>query len=499
MIIEAIAAGYLLAEFAYHRWWEDKPKKKQEPQEVSIPRTDDGAPVGMLFGRTLIRAPILAWARALDLGAWDAGNARAQLLYVLAIGCDDGNGTNRVHGIWVGDEHVDPQTDWTLTQSGAGGPESQIGITGGLVEVLNGNAAQVLANDGDTFALVPTCPTYAGNAMLAIMASSEISGYEGYLSVFLYGNLMSGWVVPKSGAKAYAFEGSSYHTSHAELSTFGRVGLDMNIINAIYLLLVQKFGALGIDPSRIDLVSFKAAQYTCHTESMGCSFVAADPRAGDEYIKQLLTIADAAVDEDPTDGLIKIKLVRADFDPNAIPEINRSNASKLLSFAAGGWSDVINRVRVDYTDRTTRAVPNDGIAAEYRDGSVFSPNQGNATVQGSVEELAISMPEVHFESLAKAIANRELAARSRPIMKFRAMCGRWARNLMRGQAVKVTWTNPDVSSLVFRVADVERGTLEDGEVAVDLIQDYMYTWRNETPQPPVHGIVIDNPPVDLGP
>jgi hypothetical protein len=482
----AIGGGLLLAQWAYHRWWEDRPQQKKPPNDISIPRTDDGAVVPLLFGRTLVRQPLLVYARCVDVDIPDSTKARAHLLYVVAIGCDDGRGTNRAHGLWRGDEHIDPQIEWSDYQSGNGGPEPQITMGGGTVEVLNGNQAQVLANDGDTQS---NAPTYAGRAMLMYsVPHAQIPGYRGYLSVFLYGwaGSITGWVIPKEGEKAYAFEASSYHTSHAQLAALGRVGLDMNPANMIYLLLIQKFGALGIDSSKIDLSSFLAAQYKLYTESFGLSLVVEDLRGGDEYIRNILRLIDGVLDEDPIDGLIKIKLVRPDFDPNTIPEINRSNAVRLEGFAAGGWSDVVNKIRVVYTDR------NNG----YRDGSVMVHNQANSTVQSSDEELVLTEPMIHYESLARSIANRELAARSRPLIKCRAICGRWAIRLMRGDPVRLTWANPDVSGLVFRVANVERGTLEDGHIAVDLVQDYMYTWRNQTPRPPVD-VVIENPPVNF--
>jgi hypothetical protein len=495
----AVYAGIMLAKYAYHRWWEDKPVQKKEPQSASIPRTDEGGPVPVLFGRTLVRSPYLAYARAVDPTIWEDGSALAHLLYVVAIGCDDGRGTNRAHGLWDGDEKVAPQIVWTQFQQGNGGPEGALVLGPGRAEVLNGNPAQVLANDSDTST---NAPTHAGRAMLAFLTVSQISGYRGYISVFLYGggtSPPSGWFISQGGVKAYAIEASSYHNT-GQLATFGRVGYDMNIINAIYLLLVQKFGALGFDSSKIDMQSFIDAQYVCHTESNGCSFVLDAQRSGDEYLLELLKQADAAVDEDPVDGKVKIKLVRADFDPATLPEINRSNASKLLSFAAGGWTDVINRVRLQFTDRQVKLPdPSDpfgpAIVTGYPEGSVLVSNQGNSAATGFEEEALVEMRYVHERALAKAMAHRELAARSRPMMKFRAMCGRWARNLMRGYPIRVTWTNPDVAGLIFRVANVERGTLSDSEVAVDLIQDYMYTIGNETPRPPIGG-QVDNPPLD---
>jgi hypothetical protein len=92
------------------------------------------------------------------------------------------------------------------------------------------------------------------------------------------------------------------------------------------------------------------------------------------------------------------------------------------------------------------------------------------------------MPGICNQVLADTVAARELAARSRPITKLRAICDRTARNLMPGDPVKLTWTDPDIAGLIFRIADVDRGTLADGKVAIDLISDNFYVWRNAAPQ-----------------
>lgn len=488
MFLEIAAGAFLLSDFIYHRFNEDEPVQKKGPIEVGIPRTDEGAPVPMLFGKTLVRQPVLAWAYCTNINGTTSANVI--MFFVVAIGCDDGNGTNQIHGVRVGDD--DRGTGWT--QTGDGLELTTVGQLGIVVETLNGNSSQVLAEDGDTFS---DAPTYTGRAMIAKgVPHAEIGGYRGYLSICLLTiagggggeeDPFGGWSISQGASTpAIAFEASSRHTPTGPMGVWSVVGSDMNVANAIYLLLVQKFGAAGLDSSRIDTTTFESAAYHLHTESQGCSMTINQARSADEYIKDLLRQIDGALDENPATGKVELRLVRADFDPNQISEINRSNTVKLLGFAAGGWTDVVNKIRVLFMDRDNK----------YQDGSVTAQNQGNSAAQDSNEEQIIEMPYVHEENLARAIANRELQARSRPLTKMRAMCGRWAIRLMRGDPVRVVWSKPDIAGRIFRVANVERGTLEDGAVAVDLVEDFNYTHRNKTPRPPVGGLVL-TPPTDV--
>jgi hypothetical protein len=47
----------------------------------------------------------------------------------------------------------------------------------------------------------------------------------------------------------------------------------------------------------------------------------------------------------------------------------------------------------------------------------------------------------------------------------------------------VQWTDPDIANIVFRVAAVDRGTIDDGKIALDLLQDYFYVTRSQPPRP----------------
>jgi len=490
MLLEATAAAILVTQFVYHRWFSDKPTVPRNP--VVFPLTEEGTPVPLIFGRTIVRQPILAWGRVTWLNPVDANDARAHLLYVVGIGCDDGRGTNRVHQMWIGDAklnnyysytgNVDADQNWL--QTGDGNLETPIQLAGFMwIETLNGNTNQVLAADNSN---VFSAPTYVGRAMLQIMAVEQIANYRGYISVFLHGD-PDGWPISRSGEKAYAFEASSYHDAHPELSTYGRVGQDLNPANAIYLILKDKLGKLGLDESYIDLPSFKAAQYTLRNEGHGYSRCIDAQASGDEIIGEILRQIDGCVDVDSATGKLTLYLVRPDFDPNTIPVINRSNTIELKSFAFGGWPELTNRVRIKFTDR----------ANNYQVGSETSPNQGNAVAQNAEEELELDMPGIHDRELAKRVVAREIAARSKPLLKCRAMCGRWALRLRRGQPVWLRWGNPDVAAIM-RVANVERGTLENGAIAVDLMLDTAsYVWRGTAPQPPDFG--IPDPPTTNAP
>lgn len=483
MWLELAAIGYIVGDAIYHRLT-DKPSVRDWGQRnFSIPLSDEGGtPVPLIYGRVRVRAPVIAWCR---VNALSSPSTTVELLFVVGLPIADGRGANLVHGMWEGETKM----TWTGTQTGDGGPETHINCTGrGFVETLNGNPAQTLADPGDDDT---TAPTYVGRIMLSHgIAEGDISGYRGRQLVFLHDYPSSGWHVAgtdegASSLPVYSFEASSYYSngSYPAAGLYAQVGQDGNAINHLYDLLVAKH-KLAIPTSLIDFASFQAAAYKLYTEGHGHSRCFEAQASASDQIQEILRQIDAAIDEDPTTGKVTIRLIRNDYDPTTIPHITKAHGYQIQNLVAGGWTNIPNRVRVKYRNRDD----------EYRDASVLSYNQANAVAQSDDNEVEVDMPGVCYESLAKGIANRELGWRSRPLMKLRAVVDRSFLSVVRGDAVKVTWSNPDIAGLVFRVGDVNRGDLENGRITLDLVQDASYVWRGQAPKKPdLGGIGIDNP------
>ncbi|MEJ7597783.1 MAG: hypothetical protein WKG01_07740 [Kofleriaceae bacterium] len=72
-IVTGSAALYTLGKFIYHRWWGDKPKRPK-PGEFSVPRTDEGAPLQLFWGRIRIRQPAIVWWGNSEAIANEVGN-----------------------------------------------------------------------------------------------------------------------------------------------------------------------------------------------------------------------------------------------------------------------------------------------------------------------------------------------------------------------------------------------------------------------------------------
>jgi hypothetical protein len=471
-IIQGAAIAFILAESAYHRWTESKRVEKKLPQEASIPRCDEGAPYPLIFGRVRVRAPIIVWTGASTFDFLDDGYWRLNMILVVGITMNDGSSTSRLHKVWIGDLGK----AFFLNADGSPDPDPEV-----LIKIEEPASER----------FGPFCTYYDGNPSqdpgageLGEMQTTEgvdifqIPARVGKLTICLGkagGGLTRHWSIgPTQAMAAHSFEASSYvsSSSYPARGADAQIGYDVNPVNILWDLLVAKLGKLGIPATYLDSASFAAAGTTLKSESFGLSFSFEESRSADELIQEILRHIDGAIDEDTATGKLVLTLVRP-VDPAAIPHITRSNCDKLTNFVMAGWTGLPSSLRLIWTNRNK----------DYNDDTIVLHSQGNAVNQGETEELLVEMRGITELALAVKVADREAQARLRPIIKFRVLVGREFLRVVRGQAVKVTWSGPDLSGVVMRVADVNRGTIEDGKISLDLISDYHYSARGQVQVP----------------
>jgi len=521
MYVELAAGGFILGRYVYHRWVADwlgwGPADPKPVREIRVPISEEGAPVPLIYGRCLVDRPILAWLGVPHSAFVDPDDAEPKGTYPLVIGqhiyrCNMffnlgigfPNGTQRIHRMWAGGlELLNPPIADSVAMSvltGDGnfehlghtlvaygvpsvvapclvstrttGAETTGIVTEGKIEFLNGNSNQTLV---DPVTLEPT--TNAGYRMTEPglddnVPSEEVPGYRGYLSVFLSNQIGASphgddWAFGTSPAPtAYSWEASSYPAD--QLGPSDRIGFEANPADVIYDLLTGTFGKLGISAHLVDVDSFAVAAATLAAEEHGYSRALDELEEAGELIMGILRQIDGVIYEDPTDTKIKIKLVRGDYDPNTVPLITPSSCREIQGYAAGGWLNVVNKIRVVFPDRQI----------QYRDNSVVAMNTANAVGQDNqVREAQLRFPGVCTSALAEELASRELSARSRPIAKCSAIVDRSFYRTVTGDVVALTWPEYGISGMLFRVAGVDRGTLENGEIRLDLIQDFFYSHR----------------------
>ncbi len=475
-----VALGFMLANFAYHRLKTEVPEVRDRVN-VGISKFEEGTLPPLLYGRVFVQ-PGIPWYGEMEQFVSPANSEcfkyRGSVQYM--IGIPFYLGDTRLRGVYYGG------TRFPLGASGGASLTDLLPNLGvpSAAGVWNSNVANHLetagAAGGDPSFIELQCefadgtPSQdfiagAGSYLAAALVASgieeeDIPGHRGYATLFTRMDLGSS-SIPAIGVEISTYPAASVSNP--------KVGEECNPAHVIYDLIsgfhsgYGQLGKLGVSSAVLDSTSFLAVISTLLTEGNGYSGMITG-RSVDDVLMEILRQIDGVLYQDQTDGLIKLKLIRADYDPRTIPQISVDNCEGLLGFAAAGWTAVVNKVRVVFTDR----------ANNYQNGSASAHNQANAVGQdGEVNEIILNFPGVCTQALADFIAGRELAARSRPLAKFTAIVDRTFYRVNPGDAISVSWPDANISGMIFRIGRVGQGTADSNMIQLDLIEDYFFVHR----------------------
>lgn len=527
--LTAGAVLYLGGNYAWHRWVEPPPKRSPPQKDIGLPRLDEGANIPLVYGKCRVRSPIIAWIGTphffaaedyFDLG--DISGIATGDMYAcsmfLVLGIPFPGGTQKIHRMWAGEMPLikDDQSGFLAgiadldDLTGDGGFEDNTrpcrlrtnggdfgSFTQGKLEFLNGNASQELV-DPTTFGPSTVAGRYmtvyqsaAASDLQGDIPGGRVPGYRGFLSVMLYNANATSlhWALgPTPQVPQFSFEVSSYPAADRALTSFDRIGDEANPAAVLYDIVLSEFGKMCIPASRIDVQSFITAGVTLYQEQHGYSRSIEEDSTAEEIVGQILTQIGGLMFEDNATGKLMLRLLRSDYDVSEIPHITKDNSGNARP-SAMGWVDLPNKVRVVFRNRDK----------DYQEDSATAQNLAAIVAEGmKIREEVIDMPGVCTLQLAETIAARELAALSRPLQAMRIMVHRSFIRLRYGDAVKVTLRLPDIAGLVFRVVGIDHGELGAGRIALNLVQDSFYVWRNQPPRVPHFGAFTDGLTLSIG-
>lgn len=243
-------------------------------------------------------------------------------------------------------------------------------------------------------------------------------------------------------------------------------GLDANGVCVLYDILTDTWGNLGYDPTKLNTAQWAEAATFIYNEDAGLNGVTmtvSSASEAKEAIKQILRQLKAVLVEDQSTGLVDIKFLRNDYDPDDLPVLNASNVSEIRNYTKKLWNETFNIVRVKYTDRADNYAQ--GKLAQAKDTSLLR-------YQGKPRPIEITMPGVYVAENANAIAARELANLNVPLFSCELVLNRkFSTTLKPGEAFKLVWPEYGITSMIMRVKKMNLGTLEDGKITLQVVQD----------------------------
>lgn len=280
-------------------------------------------------------------------------------------------------------------------------------------------------------------------------------GYEAARAAFSGGEI--------SGASTYTFffVDSPFTDNTGGLSInvdFYDAEFDSNPAHMIYECLVNESWGAGFPASSIDIDSFEQAAVVLYSENFGLSMLWTQQTTVENFIKEIIDHIEGAIFTHPRTGLLTLKLIRGDYDPDTLPIFNPNN-SVVRNFKRKLIGELITELVVTWTN-----------PANEEEETVTVQNDALIALQGLVSDSR-NYYGIRSATLATAVGYRDLRSASYPAASCDLEADRSAWDKVPGDVIKVTSPEDGVIEMVMRVGPIDYGGPGSMTIKASLIED----------------------------
>lgn len=257
------------------------------------------------------------------------------------------------------------------------------------------------------------------------------------------------------------WEGDVWNPSKAVIWMKGGAIKAMNPAHIIYECLTNKAWGRGFSPSFIDDASFTAAANTLYNEGFGLCLKWSRQTELDQFIKIIIDHAGAALNTDRETGLIRLDLIRGDYNPATIPHYDYQNG--LLSIEDDeviSQEELINEVIVEWFD------PLKGAKREVR-----AHNLALVQTMGGKTVTKTNYEGIPTADLAARVAQRDLKVSSVPLRRYTLTFDRSAWKITPTSVFSISASDRQLSNIILRAGKVSESRFGDGKITVEAVSD----------------------------
>lgn len=262
-----------------------------------------------------------------------------------------------------------------------------------------------------------------------------------------------------------AMELQRFPKSPAGNTAWERIGDDANPAYLVYEFLTNRMFGSSIPAALIDVDAIEACAEKLHAEGLGLSILLDGQRQVGDIISDILKHIDGNRITDSETGMLRISLIRPDYDIESLPVINESIIKSVSDFKRGSVTSAVSEIRVKYKSRS----------ADYEERIAQAQNLGLRVHKGLVDSSQQDFPYATTATVAQGIAARLMIPLSSPLTNCTVECNRKLHRVQVGDPIMLNWSPLDVSRMVMRVTSVDLGTLDKGTIKLSLIQDVFGT------------------------
>ena len=239
----------------------------------------------------------------------------------------------------------------------------------------------------------------------------------------------------------------------------------MNGAHIIYECLTNGDWGMGYPTSQIDSTSFTNAAEALYNEGFGLCLYWSRQDTIESFCQTVIDHIGAVLVNDRETGLFVLKLLRDDYTQSDLKTFTNDNVLDVQEYDAPGTANTTNEIIVKYVDPTL------GPKSQSGNQIVMVQALGSIQAQGVVLSETKEYPGIPSADLALRVAQRDLRAVSTFLKRIKMTVDRNAWACVPGDCFVLTFSPLGISAMVFRVGEIDYGTLDSGAITITGIQD----------------------------
>jgi len=466
-------------------------KKKPEdirydPDTFSFPEIEEGTKFPIIAGTCWMEAPIVAWFGDIktDSIGIRLSDSDGQYIYInrysygahhiLTQGVCDG-----IKQIKVGDLVIWPDsTDKTVLNA-----DSAASATIYLPELYGGlheHDANITGQGGiwGTVDFQYGLPAQTLNTYLLSVQGANVSANRGLTAAILRQVCVGHSATPlqwkylvKRTALLTTGE-AQWYPAKATIRNY-----EINPIHWLREIYTDTEWGLGYSTTIFDDAKMIVAADLLYTEGFGICIKWEGEQSLEDHVKDILRYINAVIREDHSTGLFEIKLIRDDYVLGSLEEFDETDIISIDDYSRGAIHKVPDVTYVRYWslyDNLPITIPNHDMALVSSQNEMLIPNDVDYTF-------------VVNDDLAGKLAARDQHQLSAFPATMVIKAKRTMAHLMSGDVFKLSYTPLSIVSMVVRIVTPHYGTLTDGEVTFDCVEDIFGMKNSIYGTPPATG------------
>jgi len=333
------------------------------------------------------------------------------------------------------------------------GGEGREGGVVGCCDILPGDAGQV-RNDYLMSQLGPDVPAFRG--VLSLVARQVYyAANNPYIKPWAVRvrRFVAGWHEPPFLGDRVEVLGQN---ASGQSITIG-----MNPAHIIAQCLTDPNWGMGYPRTQLGN-SFGAAAQVLWDEGFGLNLIWTRQQPIEGFITEVLDHIGAVLYVDPERGTFELRLLRGDYQLDALPLLGPEQIVSLERFERAQWGELPNEITVVYTSWETGG-----------EAALSVANLAAVHLQGGVINQRRDYPGVSHAPLASRLALRDLRIYGAPLARVSLTLAQGAlrRAPLPGDVFRLHWPRLGIDGMVLRVLSVDAGSLDSALWRIEAAED----------------------------